>query len=301
MAQECLPFAARFRDLYERFRLEQSIRDLVWLLERGGYRNGQSATAQMHALPLLPGWPQGRYFEVLDAQGGVTARYPAAGPFEAAQALRLSEQAVGEGRVFDVLLSGLDTQQKVGLLGEGVSANEEHAALARQLLAQLKADRRPLFEQLYQAYDGPVPEEWAPLRQACRVGLAKILQLPGQPKHMRYGSLADLTSENLERAHEQVLIAELSPVFLRFIAQLSFWKAHLKQQFPETFRRAAEPFDSQQQALFENSQNLTDGEYLAQMEGLRAPRRQAINEVMERLTQQMMKYQDLDICHLPED
>ena len=827
LAQECLPFAARFRDLYERFRLEQSIRDLVWLLERGGYRNGQSATAQMHALPLLPGWPQGRYFEVLDAQGGVTARYPAAGPFEAAQALRLSEQAVGEGRVFDVLLSGLDTQQKVGLLGEGVSANEEHAALARQLLAQLKADRRPLFEQLYQAdglfeaiiqtlsdtqrsalelplnpseggwrlrrrvaaraqservvageafsdkagepleqevscrmadsptsplplasplvrkvrkiyplfsdvqaaellrslgtdalaqakavarlqadlerlrtvlkhwksnvgdlaaqpgmgdvresrqqvaerieacwrrqsfvlddqqvpvpgltldgmrvgalpnlppeirfdhvrqlslknmrlgddvayflkcfkglrrlnldrnrlsrlpeylsrmpelnslslphnqlalttytqrkladmhtlrlldlshnpieahldvsnmrdlqtlllqdarlVDLPVgiarlahleqvdlrsnwitvlpdwlfastrrysqainlggnplssttmtalirysdavgigmgyveddqsrftelkarrtwlPDEvaaadagkraiWANLRDdpesvplmtllaqlsgaadsryvredmtrrvwevlqathdsvelreqvfqlvahpancvdgateifsqvevlkavanatrqagrgqgnsgvlltlgrglfrlselekiaatyaaehasedplevslAYRVGLAKILQLPGQPKHMRYGSLADLTSENLERAHEQVLIAELSPVFLRFIAQLSFWKAHLKQQFPETFRRAAEPFDSQQQALFENSQNLTDGEYLAQMEGLRAPRRQAINEVMERLTQQMMKYQDLDICHLPED
>lgn len=34
---------------------------------------------------------------------------------------------------------------------------------------------------------------------------------------------------------------------------------------------------------------------------VRAPRRQAINEVMERLTQQMMKYQDLDICHLPED
>ncbi|OYT79734.1 NEL-type E3 ubiquitin ligase domain-containing protein [Pseudomonas sp. PGPPP2] len=167
LAQECLPFAARFRDLYERFRLEQSIRDLVWLLERGGYRNGQSATAQMHALPLLPGWPQGRYFEVLNAQGGVTARYPAAGPFEASQALRLSEQAVGEGQVFDVLLSGLDTQQKVGLLGEGVSAHEEHAALARQLLAQLKADRRPLFEQLYQAYDGPVPEEWAPLRQAC--------------------------------------------------------------------------------------------------------------------------------------
>lgn len=136
---------------------------------------------------------------------------------------------------------------------------------------------------------------------AYRVGLAKILQLPGQPKHMRYASLADLTSENLEQAHEQVLSAELSPLFLRFIAQLSFWKAHLKQQFPKTFSRAAEPFDEQQQALFENSQNLTDGEYLAQMEALRAPRRQAINEVMERLTQQMMKHQDLDICHLPED
>ncbi len=41
-----------------------------------------------------------------------------------------------------------------------------------------------------------------------------------------------------------------------------------------------------QQALFESSQSLTDGEYLAQMEGLRAPRRQAVNEVMERLTEQ---------------
>lgn len=57
LAQECLPFPARFRDLYERFRLEQSIRDLVWLLERGAYLNGPSATTQMHALPLLPGWP----------------------------------------------------------------------------------------------------------------------------------------------------------------------------------------------------------------------------------------------------
>ncbi len=166
LAQECLPFPARFRDLYERFRLEQSIRDLIWLLERGVYLNAESATLQMHALPLLSGWPKGRYFEVLDAQGGVKARYPATGSFDdVRQRLPISEKAVDEGRVFDVLLSRLDEQQKVGLLGEGIAANQESPVLLRKLLEHLKADRRPLFEQLYQSYDGPVPQEWELLRK----------------------------------------------------------------------------------------------------------------------------------------
>ncbi len=166
LAQECLPFPARFRDLYERFRLEQSIHDLIWLLERGVYLNTESATLQMHALPLLPGWPKGRYFEVLDAQGSVKARYPSLGSFDdLSQRVTITEQAVSNGQVFDVLLSRLDEQQKIGLLGEGITANQEHAVLARQLLASLKIDRKPLFEQLYQSYDGPVPHEWALLRK----------------------------------------------------------------------------------------------------------------------------------------
>lgn len=165
LAQECLPFPARFRDLYERFRLEQSIRDLTWLLERGVYLNGESATLQMHALPLLPGWPKGRYFEVLDAHGGVKARYPTLGSFDdVSQRVTITEQAVSNGQVFDVLLSRLDEQQKIGLLGEGIAANQEHAVLARQMLTHLKTDRKPLFEQLYQSYDGPIPHEWALLR-----------------------------------------------------------------------------------------------------------------------------------------
>ncbi|CAM3112583.1 Leucine rich repeat-containing protein [Pseudomonas gessardii] len=166
LAQECLPFPARFRDLYERFRLEQSIRDLIWLLERSVYLNAESATLQMHALPLLSGWPKGCYFEVLDAQGGVKARYPSTGFIDdVRQRLTITEKAVCEGRVFDVLLSRLDEQQKVGLLGEGVTANQEHAVLARLLLEHLKADRKPLFEQLYQSYDGPLPQEWELLRK----------------------------------------------------------------------------------------------------------------------------------------
>lgn len=192
LAHECLPFPARFRDLYERFRLEQSIRDLIWLLERGVSLNAQSATAQMHALALLPGWPEGYYFEVLDALGGVKARYPAAGPFDAARRLNISEQAVGKGQVFDVLLSRLDAQQKVGLLGEEVAANQAHATLVRQLLTHLKADRKPLFEQLYQAYDGPVPEEWALLRQTYRQLPTRVMrELMAQASSVERQALRD--------------------------------------------------------------------------------------------------------------
>ncbi|XVO85719.1 NEL-type E3 ubiquitin ligase domain-containing protein [Pseudomonas palleroniana] len=167
LAQECLPFPARFRDLYERFRLDQSIRDLIWLLERGDYLNAESATLQMHALPLLPGWPAGRYFEVLDAQGSVKARYPSNSAVEdLRQRLPITEQARSQGKVFDVLLSGLDKEQKLGLLGQGITASQESAVLVRQLLAYLKADRKPLFEQLYRSYDGPVPPELALLRKS---------------------------------------------------------------------------------------------------------------------------------------
>jgi hypothetical protein len=135
---------------------------------------------------------------------------------------------------------------------------------------------------------------------AHRVGLAKALQLPGQPRHMQFASLADLTSMALERARQQILKAELSPAFFRFIAQLSFWKAHLKQQFPLEFGVATGPFDTQQQTIFENGQNLTDGDYRTQIEALRSPRQQAVTEVVERLTQQLMRRQDLGICHVPE-
>lgn len=165
-AEECLPLPARFRDLYERFKLDQSIRDLIWQLESGASPSVENLTLQMHALPLLDGWPVGRYFEVLDAQGSVKARYPTGGPFDnVGLRLTLTEQMLREGKVFDVLLAELDEAQKIGLLGEGVAADQERGVLERQLLAHLKADCRPLFEQLYQAHDGPVPPEWALLRR----------------------------------------------------------------------------------------------------------------------------------------
>lgn len=250
LAQECLPFPARFRDLYERFRLEQSIHDLIWLLERGVYLNTESATLQMHALPLLPGWPRGHYFEVLDALGDVKARYPSGGPLDdISQRLTITEQAVREGQVFDVLLSRLDEQQKIGLLGDGVAGNQEHTVLARQLLEHLKVDRKPLFEQLYQSYDGPVPQECELLRKAYPQLSYRVMRaVMAEASSVEWESLRDnqrvpmalaeslryaLEEQRLDRAlagFEQPELASLDTqcVAVRMLPRLEGWDSTLR-------------------------------------------------------------------------
>ncbi|NMX66819.1 hypothetical protein HBO15_05605 [Pseudomonas sp. WS 5111] len=244
LARECLPFPARFRDVYERFRVEQSIRDLIWLLERGVYLNAEHATAQMQALALLPGWPEGRYFEVVDAQGAVTARYPASGTHR----LPITQHAVAEGQVFDVLLSELDESQKLALLGEDVAADQQHGVLARRLLAHLKADRKPLFEQMYQAYDGPVPEEWAVLRstyaqlpsrvmrelmaRASSVELELLREQQRVPMGLAEAVRAALAEQRLDRAlagFEQPELAGLDTqcVAVRTLPRVEGWDPRL--------------------------------------------------------------------------
>lgn len=249
-AQECLPFPARFRDLYERFRLDQSIRDLSWQLESGASPNVENSTLQMHALPLLQGWPAGRYFEVLDAQGSVKARYPASGPYNnAGLRLTLTEPMLSTGKVFDVLLSGLDEAQKTGLLGEGVAVDQEHSVLARQLLAHLKADRKPLFEQLYQAYDGPVPSEWALLRRTYpQLPCTLMRELMAETTTVQRESLRDnqripmvlaesvqraLEAQRLDRAlmgFEQPELASLDTALIavRTMPRVAGWGAELR-------------------------------------------------------------------------
>lgn len=248
-AQECLPFPARFRDLYERFRLDQSIRDLNWQLESGASPNIENSTLQMHALPLLPGWPAGRYFEVLEAKRSVKARYPASEPYDAGLRLTITEPMLSEGKVFEVLLSGLDDAQKTGLLGEGVDADQAHTVLARQLLAHLKADRKPLFEQLYQTYDGPVPPEWALLRRTYpQLPCTLMRELMAETTTVQRESLRDnqrvpmalaesvqraLEAQRLDRAlmgFEQPELASLDTALIavRTMPRLAGWGAELR-------------------------------------------------------------------------
>lgn len=260
-AQECLPFPARFRDLYERFRLDQSIRDLIWQLESAAFPTVEDSTLQMHALPLLQGWPAGRYFEVLDAQRSIKARYPSSGPFDnVGLRLPLTEQMLREGKVFEVLLSGLDEEQKIGLLGKEVAVDQEHTVLGSQLLAHLKTDRRPLFEQLYQAYDGPVPSEGALLRRTYgQMPCTLIRELMARTSTVQRESLRDnqripmvlaesaqraLGEQRLDRALMGFELPELARldtarVAVRSMPHLAGWgravRLELRQDSPEGY------------------------------------------------------------------
>lgn len=225
LAEECLPFPARFRDLYERFRLDQSIRDLIWLLERGVYLNADSAPLQLHALPLLPGWPKGRFFEQLDSQGNVRARYPEPGPlFDANLRVTIDPQALDQGLVFDRVIAALNPGQLRELLGEEVAGGQEQTVLAQRLLEHLKADRRPLFERLYQAYDAPVPQEWLLLREAYP-------QLPGTFMHELMAKASSVERECL-RDQRRIPMALAESVH-QMLAQLRLDRALQGFELPE--------------------------------------------------------------------
>ncbi|WP_421557958.1 NEL-type E3 ubiquitin ligase domain-containing protein [Pseudomonas canadensis] len=224
LAQECLPLPARFRDLFECFKLDQSIRDLIWQLERGVYLNAETATLQMQALPLLPEWPRARFFECLDAEGNVTARYPEATSVDAVQRLTVTEHNLKAGQVFDVVLSAMDDTQKRALLGDGVAHDQEHAVLVSRLLAHLKADRRPLFERAYLAYDRSIPQVSEPLAKAW----------PQLPRTLMRELVAELSTVELEilRTHQRIPMA-LAESVRNALEELRLDRALAGFQLPE--------------------------------------------------------------------
>ena len=155
LALQNRPLPERFNDCVARFALNQQVRDLTWQLEHQPRPDASTARVQLLALPLMPGWPQGRFFEVLDSQGALLERYPGTVPFDPGHlSIHITEQALKDGEVMATLLDVLPPDETYTLLGSSVPPDEQGAVLARQLLASLKRTHREVFQQLYEAADG---------------------------------------------------------------------------------------------------------------------------------------------------
>ncbi|MCJ7959317.1 MAG: hypothetical protein MUW57_22930 [Pseudomonas sp.] len=155
LALQNRPLPERFNDCVARFALNQQVRDLIWQLEHQPRPDASTARVQLLALPLMPGWPQGRFFEVLDRQGARLERFPGSATFEHGHlSIHITEQALKDGAVMATLLDVLPPDEIDTLLGGSVPPDEQGAVLARQLLASLKRTHREVFQQLYQEADG---------------------------------------------------------------------------------------------------------------------------------------------------
>ncbi|WP_338512785.1 NEL-type E3 ubiquitin ligase domain-containing protein [Pseudomonas trivialis] len=156
LARESMPLPERFRDGVVRLRQNQKVRDLAWQLEHQPRPDANTALAQLRALPLLEGWPKGRFFEVLDNHGNLLERYPDTSPFDYEDlSIHITEQQVEDGEVMPTLLAALDPEEAETLLGGEVEAGERQATLTRKLLASLKRTHRQVYEQLYVSADEP--------------------------------------------------------------------------------------------------------------------------------------------------
>jgi hypothetical protein len=134
---------------------------------------------------------------------------------------------------------------------------------------------------------------------AYRTGLVGRLYLPGQPRHMRYASLAGVTEHMLALAEAQVKDAELSPDLLKYLVKLPYWESHLKKSQSATFDTLNKPFRTRLEAVFEEHATLGDAAYMAQLNKISSEQKLAESNELERLTLEALKHDELGICELP--
>ena len=131
---------------------------------------------------------------------------------------------------------------------------------------------------------------------AYRIGLAERLDLIGQPKHMKYEDLGGVTSARLETANSRVVAAELSSELLKYLNGRTFWVDFLREHQGKQFDAAAAPFHARMQTAFENEATLGT-KYRAQVDGIMAEMQQSETRLLERLTQDALKAEELATCY----
>jgi hypothetical protein len=135
---------------------------------------------------------------------------------------------------------------------------------------------------------------------AYRVGLAEELDLPGQPRHMRYLDNSKVTAADLQLAKSKIYSAELSPEWLKFMLRQTFWCDHLKQTFPSQFDEVYETYAPRMTELDEQKETLSSADYTSQGKAIALEREQADAKLIERLTDDAIRQVELGICAKPD-
>lgn len=104
-------------------------------------------------------------------------------------------------------------------------------------------------------------QDEAEVRLGYRIGLtqgwADGLELPGQPKHMTYGS--GVTAQQLANARIEITNAEQSDGFFEDLIQRDYWVSYLKEKYPDVFR-ALDELDVQEEV-----DSADEGAFLSQL------------------------------------
>ncbi|RIJ07390.1 hypothetical protein DXT77_25830 [Pseudomonas sp. 91RF] len=135
---------------------------------------------------------------------------------------------------------------------------------------------------------------------AYRSGLAESLELPGQPSHMRYASIAQVSGADLLEAINRIQTAELSEEWLRFLVRQPFWSDYVKSSFAQQFDDARAPHHEETQALFEQAEELSSADYLREMNLCASRLEQTESDLLERLSEQVLRLVEGNACLLPE-
>ncbi len=129
-------------------------------------------------------------------------------------------------------------------------------------------------------------EEEVEVNLAYLSGLAQRLDLLGQPRHMQFGRLANVSPLQLEEACKEVLQVEAGEQRIVFISERDFWLPVLRAEHPDDFEALETQFTVRLEALDEQREALTSNEYWNLSNALRDEREQALASLAQRLTRE---------------
>ncbi|MBO0495433.1 NEL-type E3 ubiquitin ligase domain-containing protein [Pseudomonas sp. Marseille-Q1929] len=209
LALEHAPLPERFQDTVARFKLHQKVLDFADALAKEDALDPRTARTQILALPLMPGWPKERFFELLDSRDNLLESHPDLAPFDYEdQSIHITEQQLRDGQVFDTLLAALSDDERSTLLGETSTLEEAPALLKRRLLDTVNDRHRRLYDKLYDEYKGTIDDEMAPLRarfSQLPLRVARELRADASSLDRRYLIQQQRMSLSLEQSAREVL------------------------------------------------------------------------------------------------
>ncbi|GLO43311.1 hypothetical protein PPUN15366_49590 [Pseudomonas putida] len=129
-------------------------------------------------------------------------------------------------------------------------------------------------------------EEEVEVNLAYLSGLAQRLDLLGQPRHMQFGRLANVSPLQLEEACKEVLQVEAGEQRIVFISERDFWLPVLRAEHPDDFEALETQFTVRLETLDEQREALTSDEYWNLSNALRDEREQALASLAQRLTRE---------------
>ncbi|WP_054884010.1 NEL-type E3 ubiquitin ligase domain-containing protein [Pseudomonas sp. NBRC 111130] len=166
--------------------------------------------------------------------------------------------------------------------------SETHARLqlGRQLFRLDRVEALARDHVLRESQAGRVVDE-IEVSLAYRIGLAGPLGLPGQPRSMRFPTIARVTQADLNAAELAVYRAEAGGL-AAYVSERDFWRECLRQREAQRFDALEQPFWQRLEALDLRRAELGDGAYLRQMQQLASEREAATQALILQLTEQAL-------------
>ncbi|MFP5426851.1 MAG: NEL-type E3 ubiquitin ligase domain-containing protein [Gammaproteobacteria bacterium] len=202
------------------------------------------------------------------------------------------QQAAGPRRCADQVLLILSTLEVRALVVQRTAGLLDATALAPLLqlgseLFRLDQVDRIATEHISRLRLNPeaVVDE-VEVHLAYRVGLARLLDLPGQPSHMHYEHFSDVSSTQLIAARAAIVRAETITALSESLAAREFWQEYLRAVHSEAFETLNTPFHERLEALLEQAWTLGERVYLERVAAVSTERTAAERALLLRLTRE---------------